>query len=149
MMPNALKLSEMVAETAEEVERTVGGWSENIPLPRLVIIPSSSATIAAGVMAGFRTALGERIVHDNMHFVVHMGYHRTVTAIQKGVKAKLGYLPSFIIIDEGYNYKDRAKPGETPPWPCNAYYDLKAFRWWLQEGRGMLGHHPTLFWNVG
>jgi len=146
MMPNALKLDEMVEETAEEVRRTLNDWPSLVERPKLVILPSSSATIASGVMEGFRRHTPP---DTETLFMVHMGYHRSVSAIQKGVEKKLGYLPKFSITDEGYNYKDQARPGPTPQWPCNAYYDLKAFRWWRREGVELYGHLATLFWNVG
>ena len=51
------------------------------------------------------------------------------------------------VVDEGYSYADEARAGATPPWPCNSYYDLKSFRWWLAQGRAQYGQ--ALFWNVG
>jgi hypothetical protein len=60
-----------------------------------------------------------------------------------------------LIVDEKYSYKDKAKPGPTPPWPCSPFYDLKAFRWWMRGADlGDLGHPgghygKTLFWNIG
>jgi threonine dehydratase len=131
MMPNALKLEESITETAKEV-----GLS---PPERwhTVIIPASSGTIAAGVIKGFQESGGpvER-------FIVHLGYSRSEEALRK-------YLPEATIevVDEGYSYKDKARPGKTPPWPCNEYYDLKAFRWWLSNMHRYSG--CTLFWNIG
>jgi hypothetical protein len=52
-----------------------------------------------------------------------------------------------VIVDENYAYKDQARPGETPPWPCNPYYDLKAFRWWLSVQESY--DDAVLFWNIG
>ena len=57
----------------------------------------------------------------------------------------VGWEKLVTLVDEGYSYKDQARPGETPPWPCNSYYDLKAFRWWRQRS----GDPLTLFWNIG
>lgn len=152
MMPNALKLPEMVAETAREVGRL--GTDEHYDT---VIIPASSATIAAGVIQGFRFY----DLECSPNFVIHLGYSRSVKAVIDYVKEKIGIPRSNIderitVIDEGYGYKDKAEKGPTPPWPCNPYYDLKAFRWWMRErdkgrygGSAVCGFGETLFWNIG
>lgn len=132
MIPNALKLAESVTETAREAARF--GW-----VPDRVIVPSSSGTIAAGVVRAFPTAT----------VVIHLGYSRPAAAVRKYVAAAAGVAEAQLdVIDEGYAYKDQARPGPTPNWPCNAYYDLKAFRWWVRDGRAA-GSGKTLFWNVG
>jgi hypothetical protein len=66
-----------------------------------------------------------------------------------GVKAdRLDHQGQIQIINERYAYKDKARPGPTPPFPCNEYYDLKAFRYHQQARRTSLYKH-VLFWNVG
>lgn len=136
MMPNALKLEESVTETAKEV-----------PDDRydLVIVPASSGTIAAGVMAGF---LQRKIYPE---FIIHLGYSRSHTEVRDYLRKMSGDTkPSLLvnIIDEGYAYKDMAEEGPDPLWPCNAYYDLKAFRWWMKN-RSAYRNRKTLFWNIG
>lgn len=138
MMPNALKLSESVTETAKEVANLPSGIDQ-------VILPCSSGTIAAGVIRGFEEAK----IHPT--YLLHLGYSRSVEALERyliessGLTSNLNNLKGrFTFIDEGYNYKDVARPGETPPWPCNVYYDLKAFRWWNRHGIG-----EALLWNIG
>ncbi len=145
MMPNALKLPEMVSETAAEVRRTLSSgalnhiWGTEMP----VLIAISSGTIAAGVIQGFRQA------DLRPRFILHMGYDRSQDAVLKYLAGHLGSLEHdyITLVNEGYGYKDVARPGETPPWPCNSHYDLKAFRWWLREGRGRWGE--ALMWNIG
>lgn len=143
MMPNALKLPEMIAETAEEVRRTLA--STALPPRMPVIIAASSGTIAAGVMRGFYDA-GE----GNRPFLIHQGYDRSESAILdymiKMSDIPMGTADRFFI-NEGYSYGDVAKPGPEPLWPCNVYYDLKAFRWWMREGRAQYGR--ALLWNIG
>lgn len=133
MMPNALKLDESVEETAKEC--TLANR------PDVVIIPSSSATIAAGVIKGYGR---------DPEYVVHLGYSRSHDEVLRYIALKSGLDQLDItLIDEGYSYKDKAKDGPTPPWPCNEYYDLKAFRWWMRVGRGIYDGKRVLFWNVG
>lgn len=143
MMPNALKLPEMVAETANEVRQLPSDLH-----PTQVLIAISSGTIAAGVIRGFIERKG-----PIPHFLLHMGYSRSESAIRDYLRKKVG-VPDTIfdsvgitIIDEKYGYKDKARPGETPPWPCSPYYDLKAFRWWLKNRDEFSG--STLLWNIG
>lgn len=139
MMPNALKLSESVAETALEVRifapRTLGTGL----MPVTVLIPASSGTIAAGVIKGLGAF---------PQYLVHLGYDRSESETRAYLAEMSGVRDARVtIINEKYAYKDKAKPGETPPWPCNEYYDLKAFRWWLANRREEYGE--TLFWNIG
>lgn len=149
MMPNALKLPEMVVETAKEVEQTFQdiGWQLS---ERPILISISSGTIAAGVIRGVANIhIGSG--RDVPKFILHMGYSRSLDTVRKYIskQADVFGLPgdAISIVDEGYNYKDKARPGETPPWPCNSYYDLKAFRWWLKSGRKR--HGEALMWNIG
>lgn len=147
MMPNALKLKETVSETAREV-----GKLDDFDT---VIIPSSSATIAAGVIRGFLLRKNYRVMPG---FIIHLGYSRPERAVRKYLYdsvANPGCDPDEItVVDELYNYKDQARDGETPPWPCNPYYDLKAFRWWMRERDkpdrgGAAVYGKTLLWNIG
>ena len=138
MMPNALKLVESVDETAKEVEDY---WYDQ------VVIPVSSATIAAGVIRGYSLLNSD---NDPLPtFILHMGYSRSHDEVLKYVR-EMSQVPDADVrlVDEKYQYKDTARPGDTPPWPCNEYYDLKALRWWTREGREQYGRE-TLFWNIG
>lgn len=144
MMPNALKLPEMITETAAEVRATLA--SIELPPRMPVIIAASSGTIAAGVMRGF---VDSKQANDRM-FIVHQGYDRPASAILKYIGQMTGFMDQVFpisLINEGYSYGDVAKPGPEPLWPCNQYYDLKAFRWWMREGRAIYGQ--ALFWNIG
>lgn len=146
MMPNALKLIESVEETAKEVPDL--SYDQ-------VIIPISSGTIAAGVIRGF----WERNCNEMPRFIIHMGYSRSKEQVEAYIIDKVDMEDANLnvkagedldqihweIVDEGYSYKDKARPGETPPWPCSEYYDLKAFRWWINNRRS----GKTLFWNIG
>lgn len=143
MMPNALKLPEMITETAAEVQRTLAATA--IPPRMPVIIAASSGTIAAGVIRGFLDA-GDLY----RTFIIHQGYDRSAEAIISYM-GKMGSLTglsiNFKLINERFAYGDKAPAGPEPLWPCNVYYDLKAFRWWMREGRAQYGE--ALLWNIG
>lgn len=137
MMPNALKLPESVEETANEV-------GEDCLDADAVIVPVSSGTIAAGVIRGFLNA------DRKPPFFLHLGYSRSHAELLSYIESKVGRkdLPPIQLIDEGYAYKDKARAGETPSFPCSPYYDLKALRWWLEKGRDLVGG-KVLLWNIG
>jgi hypothetical protein len=48
-------------------------------------------------------------------------------------------------VDEGYAYGDRVSG--TVPFPCNPYYDAKAWRWLERSASSLAG--PVVFWNIG
>lgn len=144
LMPNALKLQESVTETTDEVRRLPEDFH-----PDLVLIPSSSATIAAGVIRGFLWRCHDTYI-SLPRFIIHLGYSRSEAAVRDYIATAVDLPLAFHkckvdIVDEGYGYRDRARKGPTPPWPCNEYYDLKAFRWWMSQR--LITN--ALFWNVG
>lgn len=135
MMPNALKLPETMRETAYEVHVTDMAKFDNI------VIPISSGTVAAGVLQGL-----VKKKHYPRIFI-HLGYTRSKKAVRAYLRQNAPGFPQkrIKIIDEGYAYKDQARGSMVPPFPCNPYYDLKAWQWLLRarpKGR-------TLFWNIG
>lgn len=145
MMPNALKLKESVEETAKEVPTDFDNWEDvgDGPRPAWVIIPASSGTIAAGVIKGFG---------NTTDFIIHLGYVRSHLEVRKYIEEASGVSgigARLTIIDENYAYKDVAKDGPTPPWPCNRYYDLKAYRWWMSVKDEHAYPGDVLFWNIG
>lgn len=166
MMPNALKLPEMVTETAAEVKRSVV-WSwppclrdggappveaslHSLKEVHTILVSASSGTIAAGVCRGLLDVGWTGMV------VVHQGYHRPQDAVRRYMAGMCGleYRPGegtsgirVALVDEGYAYADAARPGGDPPFPCNPFYDLKLFRWWTARGRDQYGE--ALLWNIG
>lgn len=139
MMPNALKLTESVDENAAEARRTL----PLLPPAGTLVISISSGTVAAGVLRGFGAA--------KYTAVLHMGYSRSHAATRDYIDrmATAGQffqpLPSFRLVDEGYAYGDRVDV--ECPFPCNPWYDAKAFLW-------LKNHAPTLakpivFWSIG
>lgn len=141
MMPNALKLAESVTETAKEVTADVLRRAR-------VIVPASSGTIAAGVLRGMRERWDGKSFRPTL--VLHLGYDRSEDEVRRYVYEAAGVeLNSWPleIVNEGYAYRDEARPGPTPSWPCNPYYDLKAFRWWVRVRAEY--SRPGLLWNIG
>lgn len=141
MLPNALKLQESVDETADELCRTTppeylhnANW----------IVSVSSGTIAAGVMKGLE------LLNAKVTVWLHMGYSRPAESLRKYVNSKAG--PNGLnirVVDEHYEYKDMARC--DVPFPCNPYYDLKAWKWLRHQiETGRKDFEPQIiFWNIG
>lgn len=142
LMPNALKLPESITENAAEAVRT----APHLPGSGTLVISISSGTVAAGVLKGFEEAGLLR----NYNVILHMGYSRSQDAareyIEKAAGLTLGDRIKFI--DEGYGYADAAKNVRVP-FPCNDWYDAKA--WAYLEKPGVLDaiEGPVVFWNIG
>lgn len=143
LMPNALKLPESVTENAAEVVRT----ADHLPDAGTLVISISSGTVAAGVLLGFAQAG----LLDRYNVILHMGYSRsqqaTLEYIEKVSGLSLGDRIKFI--DQGYGYADAARDASAP-FPCNPFYDLKAWKW-LSDPVNLASVHPRpiVFWNIG
>lgn len=144
MMPNALKLPESVTENAAETIRTLPHLPDRFNL----LVSISSGTVAAGVLRG----LGTAGVLDRVTVWLHSGYDRPDGAVREYVseKAQLSAhgIRNVRIIREGYNYADAAPAAASAPFPCNPYYDLKAWHW-LSQNTHLMDEHPVVFWNIG
>lgn len=144
MMPNALKLIESVEETAKEVPDQRFDY---------VLIPISSGTIASGVVRGFQNRIdeGSKKVRKHPIYLIHLGYSRSHEEVEKYIRDESGVdQVKLVLIDEKYNYADKSVPGTDPLWPCNEFYDLKAFRWWTSmRGCDEYKDRKVLFWNIG
>jgi hypothetical protein len=85
---------------------------------------------------------------------LHEGYSRSEDAVRNYLRSYVPdtsngrwLLDTLRIVDEGYAYKDTAPRGVVAPFPCNPWYDLKAWHWLEQNTSRLEG--PILFWNVG
>jgi len=139
MMPNALKIDESAEETAREFQAT------KFPEPpNHVVISVSSGTIAAGVLRGLMYTGLRPLVH------IHLGYSRPADSVRgylRKMTAEDPYPQGLLhLVDEGYKYADQVTDIEAP-FPCNSYYDLKAWKWVLEQK--WKRDKPVLFWNIG
>lgn len=147
LMPNALKLLETVTETAAEVARTTvqaDHW----------VVSASSGTIASGILLGLLESRWPQLPT----VWVHQGYSRPVRPFRRYIEAHvlrggwpwaLARLDKMMwnIVDEGYEYKEKARGKVPVPFPCNIWYDAKAWHWLTCHPDELSG--STLFWNIG
>lgn len=142
MFPNGLKLPFTVSATSRELQDTLPPGSTG---PDCVwVVSASSATIAAGVCLGLQTAPTPTMPE----IIIHLGYSRPAHSVEAYLR-KFGVecMSHITIIDEGYGYADRV---DGPvPFPCNPYYDRKAWQWVLSEQNGYLSGKNVYFWNIG
>ena len=139
LLPNGLKCPETVAETAREVYAVPDTFMENTTW----VISMSSGTVAAGVIRG----LIER--RANVEIYLHMGYSRSLRGAHLYISEMVGSpLPvSVKFVDEKYEYKQGIK--YECPFPCNPFYDLKAWRWLMNNHNNINHKNKIMFWNIG
>ena len=141
MAPNGLKFTASVEATAQELTET---WPEDLIGPVNVVVSASSATLASGVALGL-----SRLNRPQTRLIVHLGYSRSHEQVLRYMTSK-GVPQDFIsssldLIDEGYAYADRV---DTPvPFPCNPYYDRKAWKWIIDNRGSLVGE--IVLWNIG
>lgn len=138
MLPNALKLDEAVDATAAEVVN----YTPDALLDATWVVSVSSGTIAAGVLKGLHQH------QPDADLVLHLGYSRSKDAVKKYVFDRSGVRSDdVVVVDEGYAYKDKVSSLQIP-FPCNEYYDAKAWWWLVDYGINEL-RYPLVFWNIG
>lgn len=142
MFPNGLKLNQSVDATAFELQSTLPeGWDDT---NALWVVSASSATIAAGVCKGLQNWFGRM-----PQVLIHLGYSRPEHSVRECLTRHGVYVQNHIkIVDEGYKYADFVT--ESCPFPCNPYYDLKAWKW-IKAHRNdpELKSKHIFFWNIG
>lgn len=130
MLPNGLTLQECAEATYIECTKT-----EDEYFGGTVIVSTSTGTIARGVAQFLKQ------FYPKTKLIIHMGYDRSERTVSKIVD-----YTNMKIINEGFQYRDSVKT--DCPFPCNPYYDLKAWKW-LSEQKSMPFREPILFWNIG
>lgn len=139
LFPNGLKLQESVQSTADEVNYTPKFLMENA----FWVISISSATIAAGVLLGLQKNKFSGKVF------LHAGYSRSKNEIIRYIYDMTAISFSFDIeiIDEKYEYKDSIS--YDTPFPCNPFYDKKAWKWMVENPQIFNSVNKIVFWNIG
>jgi len=142
-LPNGLKLKQTVKETSDELIKYTP--KELLSKNAVWVVSVSSGTIAAGVILGLTELEYKGTI------ILHMGYSRS----RKGLRDYLmkitdGHMNPWqiMLMDDGYEYRDAVEL--RCPFPCNPYYDLKAWKW-LKENIGtiLFEKSPIVFWNIG
>jgi 1-aminocyclopropane-1-carboxylate deaminase/D-cysteine desulfhydrase-like pyridoxal-dependent ACC family enzyme len=139
LLPNGLKLHQTVAATARELI----DYTPVDLMNRTWVVSVSSGTIAAGVYAGLLS------VGFHGTLIIHLGYSRSHAEVIHYIRRMAGNNLvnsrdiELLIIDEEYEYKECVE--YDCPFPCNPYYDLKAWKWIVEN----LDSDDVVFWNIG
>jgi len=145
-LEHGIPLQETITSVSEQVrllpKEAVGGT---------IVMSIGSGVMSAGVIVGMRKYF-PTIDYDLWGILAapkNAALKRSQIMRLSGIKMQSGLfkdsLVSLFIKDDGYAYTQKEL---CPcPFPCNPYYDRKAFRW-LRDNIHML-RKPVLFWNIG
>ena len=148
-LPNGLQFQEAVEATCVQVQTVVSGCPSWVYQPSTMwVVAASSGNIAAGILKGMAAYGFQGLL------VVHMGYSRSKTSLRERIHSRAGVWDGAVrveLVDEGWDYAQNAQG--FAPFPCNPYYDLKAWQWLNSPDGGdmmaMSGCTGAAFWNIG
>lgn len=139
LFPTGLRLPETVVETERQVRKVCRDLC-----PCTVIVPTGTGTHLAGVLRGYEG-----------HIIGVQGYARPEARFRSDV-ARMADVPlaelreRLHVVTTLCDYYE-AKPDLLPPWPSNVHYEVKAYKWLLNNSMSSLAplKQPILFWNIG
>lgn len=148
-LPNGLQFAEAVEATCQQVLTDEGGQAAGLYRPGTMwVVSASSGNIASGVLKGLA------LMGFQGTLVVHMGYSRSAESLRTRIHERAGVWQgavNVVLVDEGWDYAQDA-PGWAP-FPCNPYYDLKAWNWLASDKSLPLRREcpadRVAFWNIG
>lgn len=133
MMPMGLVLSES-ADAAMRQTRTIPPEARGGD----VVLSVGSGVMLAGVSAGL--AVDSHAIYG---VSCGMANARQRSRAERVIKAPLA--KNVHLLQSGYGYYDEAVA--RAPFPCNRFYDLKAWEWLVRNLDSL--RDPILFWNIG
>ena len=133
MLPNALKLEETVEAEAKEAAITPRDFAT-------VVVPTGTATLASGVVRGFRCG-------PRTQFVLHLGYSRSEGEVVRYVRKMSGVERNLAVVDENFPSGSKVEGGPPTPFPLNPWYERKAHNWMMANLKQL--KKPVLFWVLG
>ena len=137
LLKDGLPFDETIEETSKQWRRT----AERIK-PRTTVVVVGSGTICAGILSGWN---GEGDI------VGILCASKLVEKKQSSILRRAGVLHGGLfgvrlqLVDPGWTYTEPSL--SDCPFPCNRYYDLKAWQWLVENINRLEG--PILFWNIG
>jgi len=147
LLPLGLPFEETIEETVLELKYTLMDQLRGIP--KTIVLCVGSGTILAGIYKGLEELKSEISLYG---ILTRTG--NTQSKLEK-IKSKSGsflekdgFFKSCVdihLIDEGYQYTQ--KVDIEIPFPCNPYYDAKAWAWLMRNKDSL--KKPILFWNIG
>lgn len=144
LLPLGIPFQETIIATSEEVKKTMSNINCKI---NTFVISVGSGTIVAGLWKGLDTLKISSNIYGIMCRSGNLSLKKK-SIISKTRILDKGMFPSVSqlhLIDPGWGYTDKSKI--KSPFPCNPYYDKKAWEWLVQNITEL--KKPILFWNIG
>lgn len=149
MLPQGLPFEETIQSVAEEIVKDYKSF-QNI---KTIVVCIGSGVMYAGILRGISSIENLYNVKINLTIfgilVSPKNTKRMRTKIFKMAKVpELGFFSfsgKLKILDKGYQYT--SPENQECPFPCNEYYDRKAWKWLNDNIREI--EQPLLFWNIG
>jgi 1-aminocyclopropane-1-carboxylate deaminase/D-cysteine desulfhydrase-like pyridoxal-dependent ACC family enzyme len=158
MLPQGLPFKETRLEVAKQVKNVKDALGSNIT----VISSVGSGTMVAGIMLGalkyemsgelYGVLVSRKDPGKMRRGIIQAVMSTQVVANYKiqyyypdGLLSRLRRTFNLNIHDAGYGYTQEEDC--KCPFPCNTYYDRKAYKWMLDNIKQF--KKPILFWNIG
>jgi len=152
MLPIGMSFPETVDATAAEYIWTLKEYKLQ---PKNVVLCVGSGTIAAGVARGIaesnlKTNLWGILTRDGS-VPEKLRYMEKLAGFPLSSEGMLGTFSSasVTLLSSGFEYTQKSKI--VVPFPCNPYYDAKAWEWLVSKKSTYeeFNRKQTLFWNIG
>lgn len=141
MLPLGLPFQETVSAVSEEVQ------CASLKQFKAIVTCVGSGTICAGLIRGLaQSEWGGSLVGVLCRSGDVTRKYRRIWA-GSGIPTMMAPF-KFSLVNYGYTYTQKVE--EPCPFPCNPYYDRKAWKWLMDSwGDWKEGKKPVLFWNIG
>ena len=152
MLPIGMSFPETVDATAAEYIWTLKEYKLQ---PKNVVLCVGSGTIAAGVARGIaesnlKTKLWGILTRDGS-VPEKLRYMEKLAGFPLSSEGMLGTFSStsVTLLSSGFEYTQKSKI--VVPFPCNPYYDAKAWEWLVSRKSTYeeFNRKQTVFWNIG
>jgi 1-aminocyclopropane-1-carboxylate deaminase/D-cysteine desulfhydrase-like pyridoxal-dependent ACC family enzyme len=153
-LPNGLNLPETIIAVEQEAYKTIKKIK-----PASIVCCVGSGIMFAGILKGLNRAKfkAKQLNGVTVHRGIDIPAKRTEILNFAGLydfsyrgffslQPKVSEITNSLeIISTEYMYQEPAQI--DCPFPCNPYYDLKAYEWMIQNIQSL--PQPILFWNIG
>lgn len=143
MLPQGLPFVQTVHEVCEQLKNI-----DRDILRGSIVCCIGSGTMMAGVLKGCAEAEVSPDCYGILVSIKGTGLMRKKVLKMASLKDRSFFnrlTVKFSVIDYGYEYTQRENC--ESPFPCNPYYDKKAWKWLLDNKKSL--KKPVLFWNIG
>jgi len=142
MLPLGLPFQETALEVAKQVQKLDRFYPS-------IVVCVGSGTMTGGIILGLKNKGCQSEVYGIFCSPkADAGMKKKILSFS-GIGGRPGFFnrnePKLELIDEGYEYTKREDI--ACPFPCNPYYDRKAFAWMMKNYDRL--KKPVLFWNIG